>query len=87
MPVTAEGRTFVADAISDSGQPVVVFGLEFCEFCWSVRKLFAACDVPYRPVDLDSVAYQKDDLGNKIRAAVIDRTGSRTVPQVSSGGS
>jgi cysteine synthase A len=86
MPVTAEGQAFVADAISDTEQPVVVFGLEFCEFCWSVRKLFATCDVPYRAVDLDSVGYQKGDLGNKIRAAVIDRSGSRTVPQVFVGG-
>ena len=36
--------------------PVVMFALEWCEFSWSVRKMFAHYEVPYRSVDLDSVA-------------------------------
>ena len=28
--------------------PVVMFVLEWCEFSWSVRKLFAAAGVPYQ---------------------------------------
>ncbi len=39
---------------------------------------------PY--VDLDSVAYQKDDLGGAIRAALRERIGSPTIPQVFVGG-
>ena len=55
---------------SDPGQPVVMFALEWCEFCWSVRKTFAAYDIPYRSIDLDSVAYQEDNQGGKIRKAI-----------------
>ncbi len=62
--------------------PVLVFALEWCEFCWSVRKLFAAMKIPYRSVDLDSVAYQEGDMGGKIRAVLLARTGQPTVPQI-----
>jgi cysteine synthase A len=66
--------------------PVVLFALEWCEFCWSVRKLFARLGIEYRSVDLDSVAYQKDDLGGKIRAVLAERTGAKTIPQIFVGG-
>ena len=67
-------------------EPVVMFALEWCEFSWSVRKLFARLGIPYRSVDLDSVAFQTGDLGNKIRAVLAARTGARTIPQVFIGG-
>ena len=61
---------FVEEAISDTSQPVVMFALEWCEFCWSVRKLLTEFGIPYRSIDLDSVAYQKDNRGGDIRAAL-----------------
>jgi cysteine synthase A len=67
-------------------EPVVLFALEWCEFSWSVRKLFARLGIAYRSVDLDSVALQDRDLGNKIRAVLTARTGTRTIPQVFIGG-
>jgi cysteine synthase A len=77
---------FVAAAIGDAKQPVVMFALEWCEFCWSVRKMFAGYGIPYRSVDLDSVEYQANDFGGKIRAAVSQRTGFKTIPQIFVGG-
>ena len=71
---------FVQDAIENNA--VVLFALEWCEFCWSVRKLFGELDIPYRSVDLDSVAYQENDRGGEIRRALERRTGSPTIPQV-----
>jgi len=67
-------------------ESVVMFALEWCEFCWSARKMFARLGIPYRSVDLDSVAYQKDDLGGKIRAVIGERTGAKTIPQIFVGG-
>ncbi len=67
-------------------EPVVMFALEWCEFCWSARNLFGAMGVAYRSVDLDSVAYQAGELGNKIRAVLAQRTGSPTIPQIYVGG-
>jgi cysteine synthase A len=67
-------------------EPVVLFALEWCEFCWSVRKLFARLGITYRSVDLDSVALQAGDQGGKIRAVLAARTGARTIPQIFIGG-
>ena len=75
---------FVDNAIAE--HPVLLFALEWCEFCWSVRKLFARLGVDYRSVDLDSVEYQDDDLGGKIRADLKQRIGSPTIPQIWIGG-
>ncbi len=66
--------------------PVVMFALEWCEFCWSVRKLFARAGIGYESVDLDSVAYQQNELGGRIRAVLARRTGQVTIPQVFVGG-
>ncbi len=72
----------VAAFIADEENPVVMFALEWCEFCWSVRKMLAEYGIPYRSVDLDSVAYQADDRGGKIRAALRDTTTWNTFPQI-----
>jgi cysteine synthase A len=59
---------------------LVLLALEWCEFCWSLRKLFAVCGMSYRSVDLDSSDYQLDDRGGKIRSVLAARTGSKTIP-------
>lgn len=43
---------FVDSVVGSAEQPIVLFSLEWCEFCWSVRKFFKALDVPYRSIDL-----------------------------------
>jgi cysteine synthase A len=82
----ADAVRFLEDTISDKEQPVVLFALEWCEFCWSVRKMFASYDIPYRSVDLDSVEYQADNRGGNIRAAIREQTGQKTIPQIYIGG-
>ncbi len=82
----AEARAFVKAATTDAGRPVVLFALEWCEFCWSVRRLFNALEIPFRPIDLDSVEFQKADLGGRIRRALTEQTGATTIPQVFVGG-
>jgi len=72
--------------LADSQQPVVLFGLEWCEFCWSVRKLLDRLEIPFRPVDLDSVAYQVDGRGAQLRELVRRHTGINTLPQIFIGG-
>jgi cysteine synthase A len=81
-----EALAFVAQATSDADNPVILFALEWCEFCWSVRKLFAKLDIPYLALDLDSVKFQDGDKGGKIRAVLLDQLGSPTIPQIYIGG-
>ena len=79
-------KALVDRLIGDKEEPVVLFALEWCEFCWSVRKLFSHYEIPYRSVDLDSVEYQENDLGGRIRLALREKTGSVTIPQIFIGG-
>jgi cysteine synthase A len=84
--MTDDIPAFVDSVIANDDDPVVMFALEWCEFCWSVRKLFAKLDIPYRTVDLDSVAYQQDARGRRIRDELEKRTGMKTIPQIFIGG-
>jgi len=76
----------VDNILNDMSQPIVMFALEWCEFCWSVRKVFAEYNIDYTSVDIDSVSYQRDDMGGKIFEVLKRRTGSITLPQIFVGG-
>ena len=81
-----EALAFLEQATHDPDNVVVLFATEWCEFSWSVRKMFAKYEIPYRAIDLDSVPYQVDDKGGKIRKAIEQRTGLKTIPQIYVGG-
>lgn len=77
---------FVDEVLADAENPVVLFALEWCEFCWGVRKLFARLEIPYRAIDLDSVAYQENNRGGEIRKVLRSRLGTNNIPQIFIGG-
>jgi cysteine synthase A len=83
---TPEAEAFLSAALTDERQPVVLFALEWCEFCWSVRKMFKSFGIAYRSIDLDSVEYQDGDRGGQIRAALNARFDVKTIPQIFVGG-
>jgi len=70
------------DIIHDADQPIVMFAMEWCEFCFSVRKLFKKLNLEYRSVDIDSAPMLQNDYGNEIRRALREHTGSNTLPQI-----
>jgi cysteine synthase A len=86
LAAPAAGVHFLDAALADPENPVVLFALEWCEFCWGLRRFFAAMGIPFRSIDLDSVAFQADELGGDIRAALLERIGAPTIPQVFVGG-
>jgi cysteine synthase A len=79
-----DAEAFVTDVVRD--EAVVMFALEWCEFCWAARKLFGKLSIAYRSVDIDSVALQQGDMGTKVRAVLKERTGAPTIPQIYIGG-
>jgi cysteine synthase A len=81
-----EATAWLDEAVRDGTTPVLMFALEWCEFCWSLRRLFARLGIPYRAIDLDSAAYQREDRGLRLRAALTARTAMPTIPQVFVGG-
>jgi len=82
----AEAVDHVEAVVSDPDQPVVLFALEWCEFSWSVRKLFQAAGIAYRSVDLDGPGYRENDWGGAVRKALAAKTGAVTIPQIFVGG-
>lgn len=81
-----EAVAYVENVIHDTDQPVVMFALEWCEFCWALRKFFKEHGIPYRSIDLDSVPFQKNNLGGEIRVVLHRMLGTPTIPQVFIGG-
>eukprot|EP00472_Partenskyella_glossopodia_P006920 CAMPEP_0197516962 /NCGR_PEP_ID=MMETSP1318-20131121/1925_1 /TAXON_ID=552666 /ORGANISM="Partenskyella glossopodia, Strain RCC365" /LENGTH=544 /DNA_ID=CAMNT_0043066145 /DNA_START=28 /DNA_END=1662 /DNA_ORIENTATION=- len=77
--VTDEAKEFNSKLIAEN--KVVIFSLEYCEFCWTIFGLMEALGVEYRRVDIDSFQYAKDNMGNKYRSALSDMTGLNTFPQ------
>lgn len=77
---------YVADVTHQADQPVVMFALEWCEFCWSARKFFQRLGLDFKSVDLDSVAYQEGNFGGEIRKVLAAQTGAKTIPQIYVGG-
>lgn len=67
-------------------QPIVMFALEWCEFCWSVRKVLKEYNISYLSADLDSVKYLEGNRGGNIRNALKAKTGCNTFPQIFVGG-
>lgn len=80
VPADTSARLSVKDTLDNT--PVVMYALSWCEFCWAVRRLFKAMGVEFTSVDLDSVAYQKDNFGGRVRTALWERTNISTIPQV-----
>jgi cysteine synthase A len=77
---------FVTEAVTSREQPVVMFALEWCEFSWAARWFLRDLGVPFRSVELDSVAMQAEGFGGDIRKALRVRTGEATIPQIFIGG-
>jgi len=80
--IVNEVKTF----INDKQEPVVMFALEWCEFCWSVRKIFDKYGVKYRSVDIDSVEFMEGDRGKKMRRYLDKQENWKTLPMIYLGG-
>lgn len=85
-PTHDADHDFVVAALSEPTRPVVMFALEWCEFCWALRRLFRRLGVALHAVELDGAALRTDGRGLRVRAALRERTGQATIPQVFVGG-
>jgi cysteine synthase len=89
VPVVAKAKDETAEAFLErtiAGAPVVLFALEWCEFCWSLRNFLEGQGIAYSVVELDAVPMQADQMGLRVRQALGAKTGSVTIPQLFIGG-
>jgi glutaredoxin 3 len=54
--------------------PVQIYTTQFCGYCAAARKLLSNKGVPFEEIDVGS--------DSALRAAMMERSGRRTVPQV-----
>ncbi len=85
-PADASARQFVDDVVASNPGKVVMFAMSWCEFCWSVRKLLSALDVPLVSIDVDTTDFRAANDVPKIRAALAELAGNPTLPQIYAGG-
>jgi cysteine synthase len=77
---------FIEEAIVEGPEPLVMFALQWCEFCWSIRRLLKAAGIPFRSIDLDSTEVRTNHEADAIRSALEVKTGAPTIPQIFVGG-
>jgi cysteine synthase A len=75
-------ENFVSSAISEASSKVVVFGLQWCEFSWSLRKFLNAHGVAHKFLELDSAAFIASCDPGDVRTALKRFTGTPTIPQL-----
>jgi len=68
--------------IRASEQQLVMFSLEWCEFCWAAIKVLDEYEIPYRVINLDSAEYVDNLRGRNIRLALNEKTTWKTMPQI-----
>ena len=86
VELDAAAMAEVADTIKQQSDSIVMFALEWCEFCWSVRKIFDKYGVQFKSVDLDSVEYMDGERGKKMRKVLEKQNNWKTLPQIYIGG-
>jgi cysteine synthase A len=78
-PVSDASTAFVKETIGKT--KIVIWSLEYCEFCWTIVKFFDTLGIEYKRIDIDSFELAKDNQGNKYRAALQAHTECVTFPQ------
>ena len=78
-PASAAGE--IDRIIADRREPVLMFALEWCEFCWSAQRLLDRLGIGWQAVNLDRPEWQ-GDRGRMMRQALYARTGAPTLPQI-----
>ncbi len=79
-----KAEIFVKDTLANN--KVVMFSLEWCEFCHTVKKFFHAAGIDFFRMPLDSARNKKDNWGIKVRRVISSMTGCMTIPQFFIGG-
>ena len=70
--------------MTNSSNKVVVWSLQYCEFCWTIFGFLDALGLKgkYKVINIDSFEYAKENTGNKYRSSLTKITGVNTFPQL-----
>jgi len=86
VPGLDEAAAFIEAVLADPERPVVMFTIGTCSWCWAARRFFREAGIAVTDFDLLTDAFTAGNRAARIRTALRERTGSRTLPQVFVGG-
>ncbi len=86
IPGLDEAEAFIEAQLSDADRPVVMFTIGTCSWCWATRRFFREAGIAVADHDLLTDEFTAGNRAARIRTALRERTGSRTLPQVFVGG-
>lgn len=82
MPPTAttEGLTEASNVVEQNikTNAIMIFSKSYCPFCNKVKQMFKDKNLAYVAIELD----QMGELGVNVQAALLEKTGQKTVPSV-----
>ena len=82
MPPTAtsDGLTEASNEIEQyiKANSIMIFSKSYCPFCNKVKDMFTSKGLTFKSIELDEMGQQ----GANIQAALLQKTGQKTVPSV-----
>jgi cysteine synthase A len=81
-PVAEEDVAALNGLIDCAEEPIVIFGLEWCEFTWSVQRFLSRAGITFRTINLDAADLRSQGLSERLRWALRSKVNSATLPQV-----
>ena len=75
LQISDEARAFFQAIIDATKAPVLMFGFEWREFCWAVRKLSAETVASLQSFDVNGPEYRDSDRGGDILCALFEIAG------------
>jgi glutaredoxin-related protein len=73
---------FVSSMIADPISKIVIFGLQWCEFSWSLRKFLNAHVLIHKSLELDSAAFIESCDPDDAQTVLKRPIGTPTIPQL-----
>ena len=65
---------------------VMIFSLEWCDFCIALKRLLADLGVAYECIDVDAAEHRDQGFGAEVKRVLMHKTQSINLPQVYLGG-
>ncbi|MBX2881128.1 MAG: pyridoxal-phosphate dependent enzyme [Granulosicoccus sp.] len=80
--ISTKATQYLKSIVQGAEPSVVIFSLEWCEFCWSVEKLFQKMNVEFQTVHIESPEHAEHGTAEEIQNALAALVSSSTIPQV-----
>jgi cysteine synthase A len=82
--LSQQARNYVDASIAN--HPVMLFSLEWCDFCIEIKKMMDDLDISYRCIDVDAMEHKVDGFGDDVKKVVAAKAQCIDLPKLYIGG-